>query len=60
MARVIAQPAGTRPWHTVVAPAAQSQGPQAVNEAVAQATQSFFTRLALPLVTIKPEGERVN
>jgi NAD(P)-dependent dehydrogenase (short-subunit alcohol dehydrogenase family) len=54
VARIIALPAGKRPLHTVVAPAAQRQGPQAVNDAATQATQSFFKALALPLVTIGP------
>ena len=48
VARVIAQPAGERSLHTVVATVTQSQAPQAVNEAVAHATQSFFEALALP------------
>jgi hypothetical protein len=42
VARVIALPAGKRPLHTVVATAAQRQAPEAVNEAVNQATQAFF------------------
>jgi NAD(P)-dependent dehydrogenase (short-subunit alcohol dehydrogenase family) len=54
VARVIALPAGERPLHTVVAPVAQHQAPQAVNDAATQATQSFFKALALPLVTIVP------
>jgi NAD(P)-dependent dehydrogenase (short-subunit alcohol dehydrogenase family) len=48
VASVIAQPAGKRPLHTVVATVAQSQAPQVVNEAIAQATQSFFETLSLP------------
>jgi hypothetical protein len=38
VARVIAQPAGERPLHTVVATVAQRQAPQAINDAVIQAT----------------------
>ena len=57
VARVIALPAGKRPLHTVVAPVAQRQAPQAVNDAATQATQSFFQALALPLVTIVPQEE---
>ena len=49
VARIIAQPAGKRPLHTVVAPVAQRQAPQAVNDAATQATQSFFKDLSLPL-----------
>jgi NAD(P)-dependent dehydrogenase (short-subunit alcohol dehydrogenase family) len=52
VARVIALPAGKRPLHTIVAPAAQRQAPEAVNDAATQATQAFFKALALPLVTI--------
>lgn len=58
VARVIAQPAGERPLHTVVAPAAQRPATQAVNDAVAQATQSFFETLNIPLVTFGPKGEK--
>src|SRR5258707_5424683 len=58
VARVIAQPAGERPLHTVVAPVAQRQAPQAINDAVTQATRSFFERLDLPLVTLAPRREK--
>jgi NAD(P)-dependent dehydrogenase (short-subunit alcohol dehydrogenase family) len=58
VARVIAQPAGERPLHTVVAPVAQRQAPQAINDAVTQATRSFFEALDLPLVTLAPKGEK--
>jgi NAD(P)-dependent dehydrogenase (short-subunit alcohol dehydrogenase family) len=58
VARVIAQSAGERPLHTVVAPVAQRQAPQAINDAVAQATRSFFEALALPLATLAPKGEK--
>ncbi len=58
VARVIAQPAGERPLHTVVAPVAQRQAPQAINDAVTQATRSFFETLALPLATLAPKGEK--
>src|SRR6266550_7787743 len=54
VARVIAQPAGERPLHTVVAPLAQRQAPQAINDAVTQATRSFFEALDLPLATLAP------
>ncbi|HEX6484573.1 MAG TPA: SDR family NAD(P)-dependent oxidoreductase, partial [Ktedonobacteraceae bacterium] len=58
VARVIAQPAGERPLHTVVAPVAQRQAPQAINDAVTQATRSFFEALDLPWATLTPQGER--
>jgi NAD(P)-dependent dehydrogenase (short-subunit alcohol dehydrogenase family) len=57
VASVIAQPAGERALHTVVAPAAQRQAPQAVNDAVTQATLSFFEALALPLPTLEAKSE---
>ena len=55
VAHLIAQPAGERPLHTVVAPAAQRQAPQAINDAVAQATRSFFETLHLPLAIRAPQ-----
>jgi NAD(P)-dependent dehydrogenase (short-subunit alcohol dehydrogenase family) len=58
VARVIAQPAGERPLHTVVATVAQRRAPQAINDAVTQATRSFFETLALPLATLAPKGEK--
>ena len=58
VAKVIAQPAGERPLHTVVAPVAQLQAPQAINDAVTQATRSFFEALNLPLVTLSPKEEK--
>src|SRR5258706_3810842 len=58
VARVIAQPAGERPLHTVVATVAQRRAPQAINDAVPQATRSFFETLALPQVTLAPRGEK--
>jgi NAD(P)-dependent dehydrogenase (short-subunit alcohol dehydrogenase family) len=58
VARVIAQLAGERPLHTIVAPVAQRQAPQAINDAVTQATRSFFERLHIPLVTLAPKGEK--
>ena len=58
VARVIAQPAGERPLHTVVAPVAQRQAPQAINDAVTQATRSFFEALDIPQVTLAPKGEK--
>ena len=57
VARVIALPAGTRPLHTVVAPVAQREAPQAVNEAAEHATHSFFQRLNIPLASIMPTDE---
>jgi NAD(P)-dependent dehydrogenase (short-subunit alcohol dehydrogenase family) len=56
VARVIAQPAGTRPLHTAVATPAQREDPQAINAAVAGATEAFFTRLALPHMEIAPRS----
>ena len=53
VARVIALPAGKRPLHTVVAPAAQRQAPQAVNDAATQATQAFFQSLHLPQAALE-------
>lgn len=58
VAGVIAQPAGERPLHTVVASVAQRQAPQAINDAVTQATRSFFEALNLPLATLAPKGEK--
>jgi NAD(P)-dependent dehydrogenase (short-subunit alcohol dehydrogenase family) len=58
VARVIALPAGERPLHTVVATTAQRQAPQAVNEAVAQATEAFFQALHLPRVPLRPPEQK--
>jgi NAD(P)-dependent dehydrogenase (short-subunit alcohol dehydrogenase family) len=58
VASVIAQPAGERPLHTVVATVAQRQAPRAVNDAVTQATRSFFEMLDLPLATFASKGEK--
>lgn len=58
VARVIAQPAGERPLHTVVASVAQRQAPQEINDAVTQAARSFFEALNLPLATLVPKGEK--
>ncbi len=55
---VIAQPAGERPLRTVVATAAQRRAPEAVNDAIAQATQSFIQTLHLPVVTLKRKEGR--
>jgi NAD(P)-dependent dehydrogenase (short-subunit alcohol dehydrogenase family) len=57
VAHVIGLPAGTRPLHTVVAPVAQPEAPEAVNEASAEATQSLYQRLDLPLASIIPMDE---
>ena len=48
VAKVIAQPVGERPLHTIVATAAQRQAPQVVNDAITDATRSFFETLHLP------------
>src|SRR5256714_7101311 len=59
VASVIAQPAGKRPLHTVVATVAQRQAPQAVNDTITQATQSYLEMLDIvPLVTFVPKGEK--
>ena len=58
VARVIAEPAGKRSSHTVVAPVAQRQAPQAVNQAVADATESFFESLRLPKAQWSAGGEK--
>src|SRR6266436_4908946 len=59
VASVIAQPAGERPLRTAVATVAQRQAPQAVNDAVTHATQSYLEMLdVLPLVTFVPKGEK--
>ncbi len=58
VARVIAQPAGERPLRTVVATVVQRQALQALNDAVTQATRSFFERLDLPPATLAPKGEK--
>ncbi len=51
VAYVIAQPLGKRPLHTIVATVAQRQAPQAVNDAVTEATRSFFETLNLPVAS---------
>jgi NAD(P)-dependent dehydrogenase (short-subunit alcohol dehydrogenase family) len=56
VARVIALPAGKRPLHTVVAPAAQRGAPEAVNDATTQATQSFFQALHLPQAALEQKA----
>ncbi len=53
VARVIALPAGKRPLHTVVAPAAQRPAPEAVNDTATQATQAFFQALHLPQAALE-------
>jgi NAD(P)-dependent dehydrogenase (short-subunit alcohol dehydrogenase family) len=58
VASVIAQPAGERPLRTVVATVAQRQALQAINDAVTQATRSFFETLDIPLATLAPEREK--
>ncbi len=58
VASVIAQPAGRRPLRTVVASVAQRQAPQAANDAIAQATQSFFETLRLPPATFASPAEK--
>jgi NAD(P)-dependent dehydrogenase (short-subunit alcohol dehydrogenase family) len=59
VARVLALPAGERPLRTIVATAAQRQAPQAVNDAVAHAAQSYLEMLdILPMVTLVPKEEK--
>lgn len=61
VARVIALPAGERPLHTVVATASQRQDPEAANNAIAEATQSFFETFGIvPLVTLVPKEEKTE
>lgn len=48
VAGIIAQPAGKRPSHIVVAPPAQREALQAINETVAQAANAFLGGLDLP------------
>lgn len=53
VARLVAQPAGTRPLRTVVAAASQKPYPQAINVTAEQATRGYLDSLgALPLVTL--------
>ncbi len=58
VAHVIAQPAGERPLHTVVATVAQRQAPQALNEAATQAMHSFLEALHLPGAALAFQGEQ--
>ena len=58
VARVIALPAGQRPLHTVVAPAAQRPAPEAVNDTATQATQAFFQALHLPQAALEQTAEQ--
>src|SRR6266436_1634864 len=58
VARVIAQPAGERPLHTVVATVAQRQAPQALNDAATQAMQSFLEALHIPAAALALQGEK--
>jgi len=59
IANIIAQPAGERPLHTVVATETQRQIPQAVNDATSHMTQSYLEKLGiLPLVAFVPRGEK--
>jgi NAD(P)-dependent dehydrogenase (short-subunit alcohol dehydrogenase family) len=58
VARVIAQPAGERPLHTVVATTIQSQAPQAINKAITQETRAFFDALNLPQATLATDKEK--
>ena len=57
VARVIAQPAGERPLHTIVATVAQRQAPQAVNDAATDATRSFFETLDLPFASKREQKD---
>lgn len=50
---LVAQPAGTRPLRTVIAPASQSSYPQEINVTVERATREYLESLGvLPLVTL--------
>jgi NAD(P)-dependent dehydrogenase (short-subunit alcohol dehydrogenase family) len=61
VARLIAQPAGKRPLRTVVASAIQRQAPQELNDAAAQAMQSFIGALHIPIATLAlPEEKESN
>jgi hypothetical protein len=57
VARVIAQPVGERPLHIIVATTVQRQARQAVNDAIADATQSFFETLNLPFESNREQKE---
>jgi NAD(P)-dependent dehydrogenase (short-subunit alcohol dehydrogenase family) len=58
VANIIAQPAGERPLRTVVATVTQRQAPEALNDAAAYASQSYFEMLnVVPLVTLVPKEE---
>jgi NAD(P)-dependent dehydrogenase (short-subunit alcohol dehydrogenase family) len=58
VASIIAQPAGKRPLHTVVAVEAQRQSSEAINAATTEATRSLLDIFnILPLVTITPKDE---
>src|SRR5947208_9574385 len=58
IASVIAQPAGERPLRTVVAPVAQSQAPQALNDAATRAKQSFLEALHIPAAALAIKVEK--
>lgn len=60
VARVIAQPAGERPLHTVVATVIQRQAPQAITDAVTRGTRALFEALHLPQATLKSNREKQN
>ena len=55
VASVIAQLVGERPLHTIVASVAQRQAPQAANDAISDATRSFFETLNIPLASKKEQ-----
>src|SRR5260370_5962656 len=54
VARVIAQPAGDRPLHTLVATVAQRQAPQPIHDAFTPPTRPFFAALASPPPSLPP------
>src|SRR6266550_1236638 len=58
IASVIAQPAGERPLRTVVATVAQSQSPQALNDAATRAKQYFLEALNIPAAALAIKGEK--
>ena len=51
VAKVIAQPVGERPLHTIVATVAQRQAPQTVNNVIAESTRTLFETLNIPLAS---------
>lgn len=57
VARIIAQPAGERPLHTVVAPVSQGQAAEAINTTTTHVTHDYLAMLdVIPLVTLNATG----